>query len=314
MATKKLNIPGLEKGRTIMRVPPAQIIVDPADNSRHQADEDIMPLVNSLIMAGYQIHPVGVRRTPDGGLKLAWGYRRWQALSYIAENALVQPGDPLAMLECIEVGGDVTEANAFLTNVLENAGRKDLNPIEIATCLRRMTQELEPKFTLKEAAAPWNRSKAWASSMIRLLEMPLSIQKKIEAGLIPVSAAYDVLTMPEGPEREAAMAALEAGEGTTRSKVREAVRQQEIASAPEVPAEEGAETAPAKAVKGDKKKRTLKEIAVIVEGLRTKYTETTEEGAETYLPFATIMDEFLRLMAGGKDKRFERELLKVLSV
>jgi len=311
MATKKLNIPGSEKGLTILRVPPAQVTVDEIDNGRKYVNDDIMPLVDALISAGRQLHPVGVQRTADGGLKLVWGYRRWKALSYIAENALVQPGDPLALLECIVIDKEMSEAEAFEINVIENTGRKDLSPIDIATNLSRLTTEFGK--TLKQAAAPWNKSKAWASSMIRLLELPPPIQRKIDTGVIPISAAYDVLTMPEGPEREAAMKELESGDGTTRSKVREAVRQSEIANAPEAPVEEGA-AAPAKPTKGDKKKRTLKELSVLVEGLRTKYTETKEDGTEEYLPFATIMDELLRVMAGGKEQRFERSVLKILGV
>lgn len=311
MATKKLNIPGSEKGLTILRVPPAQITVNEVDNGRKYVSDDIGPLVDSLITAGRQLQPVGVRRTPDGGLLLVWGYRRWRALSYIVENALVQEGEPLSLLECIVMDKEMTEAEAFELNVLENTGRKDLTPIDIATNLSRSTTEFGK--TLKAAAAPWNKSKAWASMMIRLLELPPQVQKKIDLGSIPVSAAYDVLTMPEGEDRDAAMAALEAGDGTTRSQVREAVRQRNIADTPEAPAEETT-APPAKPAKGDKKKRTLKELAVVVEGLKTKYTETSEDGTETLLPLAAIMDEFLRLMGGKAEKSFERSMLKILGV
>lgn len=312
MATKKLTVPGLEKGQTIMRVPPSAIIVDEIDNGRRNANEDITTLVDALVQLGRQLHPVGVQRTPEGGLKLIWGYRRWKAISHIVDNQIVQPGEPLSMLECIVSDEPMTEAQAFEFNVVENMGRKALTPIDMAINLSRLTTEFG--YTLKTAAALFDgRSKAWASSMIRLLELPHDVQRKVDAGTIPVSAAYDVLCMPEGEDRNAAMEVLRSGEGTTRSKVREAVRQREIADAPEGGDVEAAAAA-AKPVKGDKKKRTLKELAVVFEGLRTKYTTTSDDGEEQYLPLAQIMDETIRLMGGGNAKRYEREILKLLGV
>lgn len=310
MATKKLTVPGLEKGQTIMRVPPSAIIVDELDNGRRNVNEDITTLVDALVQLGRQLHPVGVQRTPEGGLKLVWGYRRWKAISHIVDNQIVQAGEPLSMLECIVSDEPMTEAQAFEFNVVENMGRKDLSPIDIATNLSRLTTEFG--HTLKSAATMFNgRSKAWASSMIRLLELPHDVQRKVDAGTVPVSAAYDVLCMPEGEDRNAAMAILQSGEGTTRSKVREAVRQREIGEDPNAPDVEAAAAA-AKPVKGDKKKRTLKELAVVLEGLRTKYTTANDEGDEQYLPLAQLMDETIKLMGGGSARRYERELLKLL--
>jgi len=310
MATKKLTVPGLEKGQTIMRIPPSSIIVDEVDNGRRNANEDITTLVDALVQLGRQLHPVGVQRTPEGGLKLVWGYRRWKAISHIVDNQIVQAGEPLSMLECIVMDNPMTEAQAFEFNVVENMGRKALTPIDMAIDLSRLTTEFG--YTLKTAGAMFDgRSKAWASSMIRLLELPHDVQRKIDTGAIPVSAAYDVLTMPEGPERDAAMAALQSGDGTTRSKVAEAARQkqQEIADGPEAPAETDAK--PAKKVV---KRRTLKELAVVIEGLRTKYTTADVNNEEQYLPAAQMMDEFIKLMGGGSAKRFERELLALLGV
>lgn len=298
------------KGSPLILVNPNQIICESGENSRRYTSDDISSLAQSIKELG-QLQAVGVSRTADNQLKLEWGYRRYRAVQLLNEKAAEGEGPYLLKAELQNNGEPVADTEAFLRNVAENAVRRDYSPADIAHTIDRLTSDLG--MSMRDAGAQFGKSAAWASSMRKLLELPAQILRKVDAGTIPVSACYDALTMPEGPERDAAFNALDASEAISRSQMRDKVRAaaeeseaQDVANADEKNAK-----ADQKASKGDKKKRTLKELMLIFESIREKYTEEGDK-KDNLLPPAQVMDEILKLAGGGSDKRFERRLIDIL--
>lgn len=304
----KIKVEGALKGAQIMMVPLSEIQFIPGDNSRRYAGDDVSSLADSIKTLG-QMQPVGVSRTEDGKLKLEWGYRRYRAVQYINEH--LADGESPTLLACViqNDGQPVADVEAFLRNIAENAARKEPTPIDHAHAVARLCDEFG--FSVREAGARLGKSGAWASSTRRLLELPSQIQKKVDAGTVPVAAAYDYLTMPEGPEKDAALSALEGSSAVSRSDMREKIRKARDEGEAQAVAEANT-AAPTKPEKGDKKKRTLKELAVIFAAVRERYTSTDDKGEEEVLPPTRIMDELAKLMAGGSEKAFERKLLAIL--
>lgn len=298
------------KGNPLFLVHPDQIICESGENSRRYTSDDVNTLAQSIKDVG-QLQAVGVSRTDDGKLKLEWGYRRYRAVQLLNEKAVEGEGPYLLKAELQNNGEPVSDVEAFLRNIAENAVRREYSPADYAHSIGRLTDELG--MTMKEAGAQYGRSAAWASSMKKLLELPASILRKVDSGAIPVSACYDALTMPEGPERDTAFAALEASDSISRSEMKQKVRDK----AAESDAQDVANADEANAAKdqkkkaGDKKKRTLKELTIVFETIRDKYTEE-DDGKENLLPPAQIMVEILKLAGGGKEKTFERRLIDIL--
>ncbi len=148
---------------------------------RDMKTEKLAELADSIRAQGV-IQPIVVREIAGGKFEIIAGERRWRA-AQIAELRNV----PVVVR-------DVDDRSVIAMALIENIQREDLNPLEEATSLHRLIDEFD--LTHQQAADAVGRSRAAVSNLLRLLELPETIRKLLEAGQLEMGHARALLTLP----------------------------------------------------------------------------------------------------------------------
>lgn len=94
---------------------------------------------------------------------------------------------------------DSSGKEKFEVSLVENIQRADLNPIEEALAFKRLSEEFG--LTQKEIARRVSKSREAVANTIRLLDLPMEIQKAVEVGKISAGHAKAILMVPN-PEKQ----------------------------------------------------------------------------------------------------------------
>ncbi len=153
-----------------------RIEADP--QARETFDEkDLEDLAASLKKHG-QKQPINVRWVDERQkYVIIAGERRFRA-AQIAELAYVQ---------CNIAPEDITAEEILVTQVIENALRKDLLPSEKAKAYRQVMDQ--QKLTATQLAEEIHVNKSTISRILAILDLPEPLQAQIDAGEISVKAA-----------------------------------------------------------------------------------------------------------------------------
>ena len=191
--------------------------------------DSLAELVTSIREVGL-LQPVVVREIapgPDGTARyeLVMGERRWRASKEAATGTI-----PAIVRE--------TDDDAMLRDaLLENLHREQLNPLEEAAAYQQLLHEFGA--THEELALRIGRSRPQISNTIRLLQLPVPVQRRVAAGVLSAGHARAILGLST-PAAQEVMAARVVAEGMTVRGVEEAVQlallEPEAAGAPRRPA------------------------------------------------------------------------------
>ena len=209
---------------------PLEAITPNPSQPRTAFDSDsLAELVTSIREVGL-LQPVVVREIapgPDGTARyeLVMGERRWRASKQAATGTI-----PAIVRE--------TDDDAMLRDaLLENLHREQLNPLEEAAAYQQLLHEFGA--THEELALRIGRSRPQISNTIRLLQLPVPVQRRVAAGVLSAGHARAILGLST-PAAQEVMAARVVAEGMTVRGVEEAVqlalREPEAAGAPRRPA------------------------------------------------------------------------------
>lgn len=171
-------------------------------------DDALAELVHSIREFGL-MQPIVVRPLEDGKFQLVMGERRWRA-SQEAELETIP-----AIVR--ETGDDAMLRDALL----ENIHRVQLNPLEEAAAYQQLLEEFE--VTHEELAAKIGRSRPVVTNMIRLLKLPIAVQRRVAAGVLSAGHARALLSLEAGADAQEVMAARIVAEGMSVRATEEAV-------------------------------------------------------------------------------------------
>ena len=175
-------------------------------------EEALAELVHSIREFGL-MQPIVVRRGPesDAGARyqLVMGERRWRA----AQEA------GLATIPAIV--RETADDNLLRDALLENIHRVQLNPLEEAAAYQQLLDEFG--VTHDELAARIGRSRPLITNMIRLLRLPIAVQRRVAAGVLSAGHARALLSLEAGPEAQEELAARIVAEGLSVRATEEAV-------------------------------------------------------------------------------------------
>jgi ParB family chromosome partitioning protein len=133
------------------------------------------------------MQPILARTLANGRYEIIAGERRWRAAKLAGLREL-----PVILRE-------VPDSAALAMALIENIQRENLNPLEEATGIHRLINEF--KMTHQEAAEAVGRSRAATSNMLRLLNLPQSVQALLYDGRIDMGHARALLAL-EGRRQE----------------------------------------------------------------------------------------------------------------
>ncbi|GAA5124065.1 ParB/RepB/Spo0J family partition protein [Pseudonocardia adelaidensis] len=179
-----------------------------AKQPRTQFDEEALAELEHSIREFGLLQPIVVREIGTGSYELVMGERRWRA----AQRA------GLTTLPAIvrKTGDDAMLRDALL----ENIHRVQLNPLDEAAAYEQLLAEFG--VTQTELADRLGRSRPVVTNTIRLLKLPVSVQRRVAAGVLSAGHARALLGVEDAGQQED-LAARIVAEGMSVRATEEAV-------------------------------------------------------------------------------------------
>jgi len=204
---------GPDVGAVYREIALEQIEPNPRQPRQVFDEEALGELVHSIREFGL-MQPIVVREVRDAPVdgpryQLIMGERRWRA---------AQEAGLAAIPSIIRDTGDDTLLRDAL---LENIHRVQLNPLEEAAAYQQLLDEFG--VTHDELAARIGRSRPLISNMIRLLRLPIAVQRRVAAGVLSAGHARALLSLEAGAEAQEELAARIVAEGLSVRATEEAV-------------------------------------------------------------------------------------------
>jgi ParB family chromosome partitioning protein len=173
-------------GATLREVRPDQITTNPKQ-PRQVFDEDALAELAHSIREFGVLQPVVVRAQGDG-FELVMGERRLRAAV-------------LAGLTKIPAIVRDTADDAMLRDaLLENIHRAQLNPLEEAAAYQQLLEEFGA--THEELASRIGRSRSQVSNTIRLMNLPVAVQRRVAAGVLSAGHARALLGLASHDQQD----------------------------------------------------------------------------------------------------------------
>lgn len=163
------------------------------DQPRKMFNEaDMAELTNSIAQKGV-LQPILVRPIPQSArsksenskadYQIVAGERRWQASLKAGLDAMPVLIRELTDQEVLEIG------------VVENVQRADLNPMEEARAYRALMDDFGR--TQQDVSDAIGKSRSHIANLLRMLDMPLQIQRWLELGKLSLGHAKAIMPMPD---------------------------------------------------------------------------------------------------------------------
>ena len=210
-----------EVGAVYREIRPELIEPNPKQPRQAFDDEALGELVHSIREFGL-MQPIVVREVGPEKYQLVMGERRWRA-------------SQLAGSETIPAIVRETADDSLLRDaLLENIHRVQLNPLEEAAAYQQLLEEFD--VTHEELAARLGRSRPVISNMIRLLRLPVPVQRRVAAGVLSAGHARALLSLEAGASAQEELAGRIVAEAMSVRATEEAVTLANREEAPEPPA------------------------------------------------------------------------------
>ena len=129
----------------------------------------------------------------------------------------------LDALDCIVVEEDMTPDDLLEDQLVENAIREDLKPVEQARSYRALMEARG--LTHRDLAERLNIAHTTVTRALGLLDLPEVVQAQIDAEVIKPTTAYAIATGLDDPAAQIEVAARVVAEGLSRDETAEVVRQ-----------------------------------------------------------------------------------------
>jgi ParB family chromosome partitioning protein len=198
-------------GAVYREIDPSTIEPNPRQPRQVFDEEALAELVHSIREFGL-MQPIVVREVGDGSgsrYQLVMGERRWRASQQAGLTSI-----PAIVRE-------TADDNLLRDALLENIHRAQLNPLEEAAAYQQLLEEFD--VTHEELAGRIGRSRPVISNMIRLLRLPIAVQRRVAAGVLSAGHARALLALDAGPEAQEELAARIVAEGLSVRATEEAV-------------------------------------------------------------------------------------------
>jgi ParB family transcriptional regulator, chromosome partitioning protein len=144
-------------------------------------DEKKLDELAQSIQANGLVQPILLRRMPQGNYQIVAGERRWRA----AQRAGIQRINAVVR--------DIPDARLLELALIENIQREELNPIEEAHAYQRLIRDF--KMTQDEMALRVGKDRSSVANHLRLLKLPVTIQKMLEDGSLTAGHARALLAL-----------------------------------------------------------------------------------------------------------------------
>src|SRR4051812_10463470 len=148
-------------------------------NPRTWFDEGkLNELARSIKRSGV-VQPLLVRRLADGSFELIAGERRLRASQRAG----------LATAPCVV--RELSESELLEVQIVENAQREDVNPMDEARALKRLRDQLA--YDVVEIAERIGKSEAYVYNMLKLCSLPDEVQTMVYSGALSKGVSWELI-------------------------------------------------------------------------------------------------------------------------
>jgi ParB family transcriptional regulator, chromosome partitioning protein len=197
-----------ERVNIILNIPVENIRPNP-HQPREEFDEFRLRELSDSIRQHGLIQPITVRYLGEDRYELVSGERRLRATRMAGISHI-----PAYIRE-------VNDDDMIAFALIENVQREQLNPIEIAVGYKRLIEECE--LTQEEVAKRVGKNRTTVTNMLRLLNLPPSIQSALKRGQITTGHARALINV-EDPDFQEKLLRKTIDEGYSVRSIEDAVR------------------------------------------------------------------------------------------
>ncbi|MGL6235860.1 MAG: ParB/RepB/Spo0J family partition protein [Segniliparus sp.] len=188
---------------------PVELIEPNPQQPRHVFDEEALSELTHSIREFGLLQPVVVRPVVGGTFQLVVGERRLRATKAAGLGKIP------AIIK--HTADDVLLRDALL----ENIHRAQLNPLEEAAAYQQLLEDFGA--THEQLAERLGRSRSLVSNTLRLLRLPVGVQRKVAAGVLSAGHARALLGLDGHTEEQEDLASRIIAEGLSVRAAEEAV-------------------------------------------------------------------------------------------
>ena len=209
------------KASDIVQLPVDFLVPNPGQPRKNFDETELNELADSIKTYGI-IQPIIAANAGDGTFIIIAGERRTRAAKIAKLNSV-----PVIIR-------DYTDQKRLEVSLIENIQRSDLNPIEEAAAYKNLMDF--SNLSQDELALRMGKNRSTVANALRLLKLPIEIQKSIEEGKVSSGHARALLSVTNVKAREKLFkeilssdvsvreaekraSELNAGEGDTKGKI-----------------------------------------------------------------------------------------------
>jgi len=191
------ELPGqshLRPGEQVIEIP-LKLIARNSYQTRATSEDDptLEELADSIKVHGI-LQPVVVRPNQAPGdegrlYELIAGERRWLASARAGKTHIPA------------IVKDVPDQQVLVLTIIENLLRQDLNPMQHAHALQRLSSEF--RLTQEEVAARTGLSRSAVANYLRLVRLPQPLQEAVADGRLGFGQAKVIMALGDTPDRDA---------------------------------------------------------------------------------------------------------------
>ena len=153
------------------------------DQQRKIFHEEELQALSESIKANGLLQPITLMREEDGSYRIIAGERRYRACKQLKMEAV-------PAIIC-----NVNDADAAVLALIENIQRSDLGCFEEAAAIQKLIEKME--MTQEEAAKKLGKSQSAIANKLRLLRLPMEVQKFLTENGLTERHARALLKLPE---------------------------------------------------------------------------------------------------------------------
>jgi len=175
------------RAQDIVQLPVSKLVPNPGQPRKNFDETELQELADSIKTYGI-IQPIIAADSGDGAYIIIAGERRTRAAK-------------LANLDTVPVIiRDYTDQKRLEISLIENIQRTDLNPIEEAAAYKNLMDF--SNLSQDELAARVGKNRSTVANALRLLKLPVEIQKSIEDGKVSSGHARALLSVTDAKSRD----------------------------------------------------------------------------------------------------------------
>jgi len=175
------------KGQDVIQLQVDKLVPNPGQPRKNFDETELNELADSIRNYGI-IQPIIAANAGDGTYIIIAGERRTRAARIAGLSAV-----PVIVR-------DYTDQKRLEISLIENIQRTDLNPIEEAAAYKNLMDF--SNLSQDELATRMGKNRSTVANALRLLKLPVEIQKSVEEGKISSGHARAILSITETKSRD----------------------------------------------------------------------------------------------------------------